>query len=173
MPAYRLGNHVPQIHPEAWLAPGASVIGRVRIGAETSVWYSASIRGDNENITIGARCSIQDGAVLHADEGIPLVMGESITAGHQVMLHGCRIGSGTLIGIQTIILNHAQVGSRCLVGAGSLITEGKVFPDGVLIMGRPAKVVRDLTAAELDRLVWSANHYVEQMQRHRAGIAPL
>ncbi len=167
MAIYRLGEHQPRIDPGAWVADSASVIGQVHVGAETSVWYGAVIRGDNDRIVLGARTSVQDGAVLHTDTGIPMTVGGDVTIGHQAMLHGCTIGDGTLIGIQSIVLNGARIGRHCLVGAGSLVTEGKEFPDGALIMGRPAKVVRMLDAVQIERLRWSAQHYVEQTARHR------
>lgn len=167
MALYQLGEHRPRIAPDAWVADSANVIGQVEIGALCSVWYGATIRGDNDRITLGARCSVQEGVVLHTDAGIRLTVGDDVTIGHQAMLHGCTVGSGTLIGIQSVILNHARIGSHCLVGAGSLVTEGKEFPDGALIMGRPAKVVRMLEPEQIERLLWSAQHYVQQAARHR------
>jgi carbonic anhydrase/acetyltransferase-like protein (isoleucine patch superfamily) len=170
MAIYELAGQVPVVAPDAWVADSASVIGRVRLGAQSSVWYGAVLRGDNDDITIGERTSIQDNSVVHIDGGVPLVVGSNVTVGHQVMLHGCTIGDGALIGIGSIILNHARIGRHCLVGAGSLVTEGKEFPDGVMIMGTPAKVVRELTPEQIERLHWSAAHYVELAARHRAGL---
>ena len=167
MAIYRLGEHQPRLDSGAWVAHSASVVGQVALGADSSVWYGATVRGDNDLITLGARSNVQDGAVLHTDDGIRLTIGDDVTLGHQVMLHGCTIGNGTLIGIQSIVLNGARIGRHCLVGAGSLVTEGKEFPDGALIMGRPAKVVRMLEPEQIERLLWSAQHYVQQAARHR------
>jgi len=167
MALFQLGEHQPLIAPDAWVADSASVIGRVRLGAEASVWYGAVLRGDNDQLSIGARSNVQDGSVLHTDAGIPLVVEDDVTVGHQVMLHGCTVGAGSLIGIQSVILNGARIGKNCLVGAKSLVTEGKTFPDGALIVGSPAKVVRMLTPEQIERLFWSAKHYVQQAERHR------
>lgn len=169
MAIYRLGEHSPQIAADAWVAPEATVLGRVALGAAASVWYGAVLRGDNDLITVGERSNVQDGSVLHTDHGIPLVLGDDVTIGHQVMLHGCTVGSGSLIGIQSVILNGARIGKNCLVGAKSLVTEGKEFPDGSLIMGSPAKVVRVLTPEQIQGLMASAAHYVQQAARHRAA----
>jgi carbonic anhydrase/acetyltransferase-like protein (isoleucine patch superfamily) len=167
MAIYRFGEDHPNIAPDAWVADSATVLGRVTLGRESSVWYGAVVRGDNDRIAIGARTSIQDGAVLHTDDGIELLVGDGVTVGHQVMLHGCSVGDGSLIGIQTVVLNGARIGRDCLVGAKSLITEGKEFPDGALIMGSPAKVVRMLSAEQIERLRFSSAHYVELAKRHR------
>ena len=167
MALYQLGDDAPDLQPDAWVADSASVIGRVRLAAGASVWYGAVLRGDNDWITIGERSNIQDGSVLHTDLGQPLTLGCDVTVGHQVMLHGCHVGDGSLIGIQSVVLNGARIGRHSLLGAGSLVTEGKVFPDGVLLMGRPARVVRELTAEEIARLMGSAEHYVGQVARHR------
>ena len=167
MAVYRLGEHTPEIHPTAWVADSAELIGRVTLGAESSVWYGAVIRGDNDLIRIGARTNVQDGSVLHADAGFVLSIGEGVIIGHKVMLHGCTIGDGALIGIGAVILNGAQIGARSIVGAGALVPMGKVFPEGVLIVGAPAKVVRELTPEEIARLPGSAAGYVKQARRHR------
>ena len=167
MAIYQLGEDRPDIAPDAWVADNASVIGRVRLLPGSSVWYGAVIRGDNHLITVGEQSNVQDGSVLHTDDGIPLVLGRGVTVGHQVMLHGCTVGDGSLVGIQSVILNGARIGRHCLVGAQSLVTEGKEFPDGALIMGSPAKVVRMLTPEQIQRLEFSAAHYVEQAARHR------
>ena len=169
MAIYRLGEDRPHLDADAWVADSASVIGRVRVGAAASVWYGAVLRGDNDLISLGERSNVQDNAVLHTDAGIRLSIGRQVTIGHQVMLHGCTIGDGTLIGIGSVILNGATIGRHCLVGAKSLVTEGKSFPDGALIMGSPAKVVRMLTDEQIERLVWSAEHYVAQAARHRGA----
>ena len=170
MAIYRLGDDTPRIAPGAWVADSASVIGRVELGADASVWYGAVLRGDNDWIRIGARSNVQDGSVLHTDFGIALQVGEGCTIGHQVTLHGCTIGDGTLVGIQAVILNGARIGRHCIVGAGALVTERKEFPDGVLIVGSPAKVARELTAEQVARLEWSAAHYVDQAHRHRTQL---
>lgn len=167
MPLYRLEDRVPLAGPDAWVAETATVIGSVELGAQSSVWYGAVLRGDNDRIAIGARSNVQESCTLHTDGGIALVVGEDVTIGHQVVLHGCTIGDGSLIGIGSVVLNGAQIGRHCLVGAGSLVTEGKSFPEGSLIVGRPAKVVRALEPQEIERLRWSAAHYVAQAARHR------
>ncbi len=166
MAIYQLEDDVPQVHATAWVADSAEVVGRITLGENASIWYGAVLRGDNDRITVGANSNVQDGSVLHTDTGMPLTIGENVTIGHQVMLHGCTIGDGSLVGIQSIVLNGARIGRNCLVGAGSLVTEGKEFPDGVLIVGRPAKVVRELTPEQIAKLQGSAAHYVHQAQRH-------
>ena len=170
MAVYALHDTVPQVHETAWVAENATVIGQVRIEAEASVWYGVVIRGDNEPIVIGQGSNVQDGSVLHTDRGFPLTLGQGVTVGHQVMLHGCTIGDGSLIGIQAVVLNGARIGRNCLVGAGSLVTEGKEFPDNSLIMGSPAKVVRELTPEQAQRLRQSAVNYVANAARHRGGL---
>ena len=166
MAIYQLEDDVPQVHATAWVADSAEVVGRVTLGENASIWYGAVLRGDNDRISVGANSNVQDGSVLHTDTGVPLTIGQNVTIGHQVMLHGCSIGDGSLVGIQSIVLNGAKIGRNCLVGAGSLVTEGKEFPDGVLIVGRPAKVVRELTPEQIANLQGSARHYVHQAQRH-------
>ncbi len=166
MPLYQLGDVAPQIAPDAWVAPNATVIGRVEMAAGSSLWYGAVVRGDNEPIRIGRNSNIQDNSVLHTDEGKPLTIGENVTVGHQVMLHGCTIGDGSLIGIGAIVLNGAVIGRDCIVGAGALVTEGKVFADGSLIVGSPAKVVRELSPEQRAGLVRSAANYVDNARRH-------
>jgi carbonic anhydrase/acetyltransferase-like protein (isoleucine patch superfamily) len=164
---YQFADHRPEINPSAWVAESAQVMGRVALADGASVWYGAVLRGDNDSITIGPNSNIQDGSVLHTDHGKPLSLGEGVTVGHQVMLHGCSIGDNTLVGIQSVILNGARIGKNCIVGAGAIVTEGKEFPDGVLIVGAPAKVVRELTAEQIERLKLQSAHYVQQAQRHR------
>jgi carbonic anhydrase/acetyltransferase-like protein (isoleucine patch superfamily) len=166
MAVYQLEEHVPAVPPSAWVAESAVVIGRVQLGENASVWYGAVLRGDNDAITVGANSNVQDGSVLHTDHGKPLVIGENVTIGHQAMLHGCTIGDGSLVGIQSVVLNGARIGRNSIVGAGSLVTEGKEFPDGVLIVGSPARVVRELTPEQIAGLQASAVHYVQQQQRH-------
>mgnify|MGYP003449240336 CR=1 FL=1 len=170
MAIYQLDEWIPQIAPTAWVADSASVIGRVRMDDGASVWYGAVLRGDNDQIHLGRNTNIQDGSVLHTDAGIALTLGDHVTVGHQAMLHGCSIGDGTLIGIQAVVLNGAKIGRNCIVGAGALVTEGKEFPDGSLIVGSPAKLVRTLTSAQFEMLARLPEHYVEQTRRHRGGI---
>ena len=173
MAIYQLGDEIPRIAPGAWVADSAQLIGRVTLGIDASIWYGAVLRGDNDLITIGARSNVQDGSVLHTDNGFPLTLGEEVTVGHQVMLHGCTVGDGSLIGIQAVVLNGARIGCNCLVGAGAVVTEGKEFPDGWLILGAPAKAVRELSAQQLASLRPMAAHYIENAQRHRATLKRL
>ena len=170
MAVYELDGVVPQVPDSAWIADSAQVLGRVALGERCSIWFGAVLRGDTESMRIGADSNVQDNSVLHADEGMPLVIGERVTVGHQVMLHGCTIGDESLIGIGATVLNGARIGKHCLVGAGSLVTEGKEFPDGSLIMGTPAKVVRALTPEQIEGLRRSAQHYVENAARYRQGL---
>lgn len=173
MAIYQLGEHRPEIDDSAWVAPSADVMGQVRLGALASVWYGAILRGDNDLLSIGRASNVQDGSVIHTDRGIPVVIGENVTIGHQVMLHGCQVGDGTLVGMKAVVLNGARIGKNCIVGAGALVTEGKEFPDGVLIVGSPAKVVRELTPEQIARLAASAEYYVQQQQRHRSQCVRL
>jgi carbonic anhydrase/acetyltransferase-like protein (isoleucine patch superfamily) len=173
MALFRLGEKQPQLGKNAWVAPNATVIGDVRLGANASIWWNATLRGDNDPIHIGANTNIQDGSVLHTDEGIPLHIGTNVTVGHLVMLHGCTVGDSSLIGIGSVILNRAVIGKGCIVGANTLIPEGKVFPDHVLIVGSPGKVVRELSADEVARLEKSAEHYVANAQRYMDTLTPL
>lgn len=170
MAIYELDGAVPQVAATAWIADSAQVIGTVTLGEEVSVWFGTVVRGDTNSITIGAGSNIQDASVLHADLGKPLVVGEGVTVGHQVVLHGCTIGDGSLIGIGAIVLNGAKIGKNCLVGAGSLVTEGKEFPDGSMIMGSPAKVVRQLTPEQIEGLLQSARHYIDNARHFRNGL---
>jgi carbonic anhydrase/acetyltransferase-like protein (isoleucine patch superfamily) len=167
---YQLDDDRPEIAPTAWVADSAQVIGRVRLAEGASIWYGAVLRGDNDWITIGARSNVQDGSVLHTDMGCPLTLGEDVTVGHQVMLHGCTVGDGSLIGIQAVVLNGARIGRNCLVGAGAVVTEGKEFADGWLILGSPAKAVREITPEQIARIRGGAAHYVENAERHRRGL---
>jgi len=171
MAIYRLGDDTPRLAAGAWVAETARVIGRVALGADASVWFGAVLRGDNEWITLGARSNVQDGSVLHTDMGSPLTLGEDVTVGHQAVLHGCAVGDGSLVGIQAVVLNGARIGKSCLVGAGALVTEGKEFPDGSLIVGSPAKLLRPLTEQELARMARGAAHYVENARRYAGTLA--
>ena len=170
MTIYQLDEHTPQVHPTAFVADSAQVVGRVTLGEGSSVWFNTVIRADNEPMTIGAGSNIQDGSVLHSDTGFPLSVGERVTVGHQVVLHGCTVGDESLIGIGAVVLNGARIGKHCLVGAGSLVTEGREFPDGSMILGSPAKVVRQLTPEQIDGLRRSAQHYIANAQRFQAGL---
>src|SRR5690606_7006550 len=149
MAIYELEGRAPQLAASAWVADSAQVMGDVTLGENVSVWFGSVLRGDTSSLHIGAGSNIQDGSVLHADPGQPLVVGERVTVGHQVMLHGCTIGDESLIGIGAVVLNGAKIGKNCLVGAGALVTEGKEFPDGSMILGSPAKVVRQLTPEQI------------------------
>ena len=162
MAIYQLDEHIPEIHPTAYIADSATLIGKVRLGESVSIWFGATIRGDNELIDIGDQSNIQEGSVLHTDKGYPLTLGKGVTVGHQAMLHGCTIGDGCLIGIQAVVLNGAKIGKNCLIGAGALITEGKEFPDNSLIIGSPAKVARSLSDEQLEGLRRSAQTYAER-----------
>ena len=173
MAIYQLDDLKPAIHESAWVADSAQVMGNVTLAESSSVWFGVIIRGDTETITVGKGSNIQDNSVLHADMGMPLVIGDNVTVGHQVMLHGCTIGDGSLIGIQAVILNGAKIGKNCLVGAGALVTEGKEFPDGCMIFGSPAKAVRQLSEAQIEGLKMSAQHYRENARRYQNGLKKL
>jgi len=170
MALYQLDDHAPQVHPEAYVVDNASVIGRVSLGANVGVWFNAVIRGDNETITIGDGSNVQDGVVLHADPGFPLVIGRGVTVGHQAMVHGCIIGDGSLIGIQAVVMNGAVLGKQCLVGAGAVVTEGKTFPDRSLILGSPAKAVRTLSDEHVAMLRHAADSYSGRIARYRGTL---
>lgn len=156
--------------PSAYVAPSASVIGRVLLADHSSVWFGATLRGDNELIHIGDYSNVQDGAVMHTDPGFPLRLGAHVSVGHQAMLHGCTVGDGSLIGIQAIVLNAAVIGKGCLVAAGAVIPERKTFPDGTLILGAPAKVVRELTAEEREGLLGIAANYAARGAYYREHL---
>ena len=170
MAIYELDGRSPQLGTGAWVAETAQVIGGVELGENASVWFGAVIRGDNETIRVGRNTNIQDLSVLHSDHGKPLTLGNDVTIGHQVMLHGCTIGDNTLIGIQAVVLNGAKIGRNCIVGAGSVVTEGKEFPDNSLIVGSPAKVIRTLDEAAAAKLAQSAESYVGNARRYAAGL---
>lgn len=170
MAIYELDGKGPQLGKGAWVADSAQVIGAVDLGENVSVWFGVVIRGDNETIRIGRDSNIQDGSVLHSDAGVPLTLGDKVSVGHQVMLHGCTIGDGTLIGIQAVVLNNARIGRNCIVGAGSVVTEGKEFPDNSLIIGSPARLVRTLDEKGLAMIANIAEHYVANGARYRNGL---
>jgi len=170
MALYQLEEHAPQVADSAWVADSAQLMGKVVLAEDASVWFGAILRGDNETLTVGRGSNVQDGTVMHSDPGYPLTLGADVTVGHQAMLHGCSVGDGSLIGIQAVVLNGAKIGRHCLVGAGSLVTEGKEFPDGSLIVGSPAKVVRQLTPEQIEGLKRTAEHYVQNAQRYKNGL---
>ena len=170
MAIYELDGVAPRLGPGAWVADEAQVIGNVELGENATVWFGAVLRADNELIRIGRNSNVQDGSVLHVDTGKPLVIGDNVTIGHQVMLHGCTIGDGSLIGIQAIILNGARIGRNSIVGAGSVVTEGKEFPDNSLILGSTAKLVRTLDEAAMKTVREGNEHYVHQSQRYVRGL---
>ena len=172
MPLYELDGVRPTLPApgRCWIAPNAQLIGRVIVGEDCGIWFGAVLRGDNEAITVGARSNIQEGSTLHTDMGFPLDIAQDCTIGHNAILHGCSIGAGSLIGMGAIVLNGARIGSGCLVGAGALVTEGKHFPDHCLIVGSPAREVRKLNEAAIERLRQSAAHYVENARRFAAGL---
>jgi len=175
MAVFELDDLKPQLPGEGkyWVAPSASVMGNVIMAEDSSVWFGATVRGDNDPIHIGARSNVQDGSVLHTDPGMPLMIGPDVTIGHMVMLHGCTIGEGSLIGIGSTILNGAKIGKGSIIGAHALVTEGKEIPDGVLAVGSPAKVVRELSPEDSAALKFSAAHYVENWKRFSKGLRKL
>lgn len=168
---YHLGDARVEAHPDSWIAPTASVIGKVRLEAGASVWFGAVLRGDNELIHVGENSNVQDGSVLHTDMGWPLTIGKGVTIGHKVNLHGCSIGDHSLIGINAVVLNGAKIGRHCLIGAGALIPEGKEIPDGSLVMGVPGKVVRTLSEEQMRGLENNAAHYVDNARRYARELA--
>lgn len=172
MPVYRLEHRMPQLPPAGryFIAPDAHVIGSVVLAEDVGVWFGSVLRGDNEPITIGAGTNIQEGTLMHTDPGFPVSIGNGCTIGHHAIIHGCTIGDNTLIGMGATVLNGARIGNNCLVGAGALITERKEFPDNSLIVGTPARVVRELDAGSISRLVASADNYVANYRRFLAGL---
>jgi carbonic anhydrase/acetyltransferase-like protein (isoleucine patch superfamily) len=170
MAIYELDGISPQLGEGAWVADSAQVIGNVHLGEGASVWFGTVVRGDNDPIRIGRNTNVQDASVLHSDEGKPLVIGDNVSIGHQVMLHGCTVGDNSLIGIQAVVLNGARIGRNCIVGAGSVVTENKEFPDNSLIIGSPARVVRTLDEAAAKKLAYNAEHYVGNARRFARGM---
>src|ERR1700733_5270916 len=170
MAIYRLGDVSPTIAPSAYVAPSASVIGNAVLAEQSTVWFNAILRGDNDIIRIGVGSNVQDGAVMHTDPGFPSLVGVNVAIGHHAMPHGCTVGDGSLIGIQAVVLNAAVIGSGCLVGAGAVITERKVFADGTLFLGAPAKVVRELSAEERGNLLKVAANYAARGARYRSHL---
>ena len=169
---YALDGVSPDIAEDTWIAPDANVIGNVVLETGASVWFGSTLRGDNEEIRVGAGSNVQENVIIHTDPGCPAVIGPDCTIGHKAMLHGCTIGAGSLIGMGATVLNGAKIGAGCLIGAGALIAEGKVIPDGSLVMGMPGKVVRELDEEAQAKLLASADHYRQNMRRFRAGLRP-
>ena len=175
MPLYALDGVTPELPADNrfWIAPGAQVIGKVRLGVDASVWFGVVLRGDNEEIFIGPGSNVQDNSVLHTDPGFPVWIGENCTIGHRAILHGCTIGDNSLIGMGATLLNGARIGRNCLVGANALVTEGKSFPDNSLIVGSPAKVLRELDQDAAARLAESAARYAANWRRYAKGLAEI
>jgi carbonic anhydrase/acetyltransferase-like protein (isoleucine patch superfamily) len=175
MPCYALDGIVPELPPEGryWVAPTASVIGRVRLEADASVWFGAVLRGDNELIRIGEGSNVQDGCMLHTDMGYPLTIGANCTIGHHAILHGCSIADNSLVGMGAVVLNGARIGRNCLIGAKALVAEGKEIPDGSLVLGAPGRVARSLDADAIARLTEAARGYVRNWQRFATGLRPI
>ncbi|HSV54637.1 MAG TPA: gamma carbonic anhydrase family protein [Burkholderiaceae bacterium] len=173
MAVYELDGTAPRLADSAWVADSAQVMGNVELAEDASIWFGTVVRGDTETIRIGRGSNIQDLSVLHADIGKPLTVGENVTVGHKVMLHGCTIGDESLIGIGAVVLNGAKIGKNCLVGAFALVTEGKEFPDGSMIIGSPAKAVRQLSPEQIEGLRMSAKHYIDNARRFKAGLKRL
>ena len=168
---YDLGDRKPVFEGDGhFIADNATIIGSVRLGANASVWFNCVLRGDNDWLVVGERSNIQDGSVLHTDPGLELVVGRGVTIGHKVMLHGCAIGDNSLIGIGSTVLNGAKIGSNCIVGAHALVTEDKAFPDGSLILGAPARVVRELEDGEIALIRKSADIYVANAARFSSDL---
>jgi len=173
MTLYKLGDEEPQVDKDAWVAPSACVMGKVKLEKGSSVWFNTTIRGDNELITVGENSNIQDGCVLHSDAGVPLTVGKNCTVGHMVMLHGCDIGDNTLVGIGSIILNNTTIGRNCLIGANTLIPENKTIPDNSMVMGSPGKVVKTLEEGQIEALGVAAQGYVNNSKRFRNDLRPI
>ena len=172
MAVYNLGEFRPELpkEDEYWIAPNAVVLGRVILKKNASVWFGATLRGDNDPIIVGENSNIQDGSVLHTDVGTPLIIGDNVTVGHMVMMHGCTIGENSLIGIGSVVLNGAKIGKNCLIGANCLITEGKKIPDNSLVMGAPGKVVRQISPEQARQLALGAQSYVQNWRRFKATL---
>ena len=169
---YKLGEHEVQITGEDfYVAESASVIGKVRLANDSSVWFGAVLRGDNESITVGENTNIQECAVIHTDPGFPCILGSNVTIGHQAMLHGCQVGDNSLIGINAVVLNGAKIGRNCLIGANALVTENQEIPDGSLVIGSPAKPIKQLTTAQIQKLKESAEHYVTRFKRFKRDLS--
>ena len=170
---YTLENRAPKIAPGCFVAHNAVVLGQVTLAADSSVWFNCVLRGDIDEISVGEGSNVQDGSVLHTDIGIKLVIGRNVTVGHMVMLHGCTIGDNSLIGIKSVILNRVKIGKNCMIGANTLVTEGKEIPDGSLVMGSPGKVIRPLTPQEISMITLSAQHYIQNGKRYLTAFKPV
>lgn len=170
---YQLDSVAPQVAEGVFVAPGSHVMGNVQLHTDSSVWFNAVLRGDNDPIIIGEGSNIQDGSVLHTDPGSPLTLGKGVTVGHKVMMHGCTVGDYSLIGINAVILNGAKIGKHCVIGANALIPEGKEIPDGSVVMGSPGKVVKTVAEAQKKHLEMSAQHYIANAKRFLAGLQPI
>jgi carbonic anhydrase/acetyltransferase-like protein (isoleucine patch superfamily) len=172
MPIYELDGQAPELPRvgQYWIADTAVVIGRVRLGTDVSIWPGSVLRGDNEWIEVGAGSNVQESCTLHTDMGFPLWVGEGCTIGHNVVLHGCKVAENTLVGMGAVLLNGVKIGPRCIVGAGALVTEGKEFPEASLIVGAPARAVRQLDPAAFSLITWSAEHYVKTFRRYVTGL---
>lgn len=169
---YKLDTYEPVVPASAWIAPGAAVIGQVILGEQVSIWFNAVLRGDNDVIRIGSGSNVQDAAVLHADPGFALQIGERVTVGHKVMLHGCTIGDHSLVGMNAVVLNGAVVGRHCLIGANALLTEGMQVPDGSLVLGSPGKIIRSLDAGARASVSAAAQNYIDKIVRYREALQP-
>jgi carbonic anhydrase/acetyltransferase-like protein (isoleucine patch superfamily) len=170
MSIYSIDDQQPVLHPSVWVAPGAAVIGQTELKEDSSVWFGAVIRADNDRIVIGERSNVQDCAVLHIDDGVPLTVGNDVTIGHHAMLHGCTIGDGSLIGIKAVVMNRAVIGRNCLIGANALIPEGRVIPERSLVVGSPGRIVRELTDEEVAALMEGAAQYVAKAKLYRTRL---
>ena len=173
MPLFQLGQDRPQVHPSVFVAPGAIVVGKVELHENSSVWFNVSLRGDNDLIVLGEGSNIQEGSVLHTDTGHPLTIGKRVTVGHQAMLHGCTIGDESLIGMQAILLNGSQVGRHCIIGAGALLTGNTVIPEGSMVLGSPAQVVRPLKPEEIEMIRQAAAGYVDRAKLIKTELIAL
>ncbi len=170
---YALDNKKPQMGDDVFVAPTASVIGDVVVGEHVSIWFNAVLRGDNDTITIGEGSNIQDGSILHVDEGAPINVGQRVTIGHKVMLHGCHVGDDSLIGMNAVVLNNAVIGKNCLIGANALVTEGMQIPDGSLVLGSPAKIIKPVSDAALEMMRAGAQSYVDKIGVYKTSLVPL
>ncbi len=164
---YDFEKNVPEIHSEAWVASNATIIGKVKLEKNSSIWFNSVLRGDVELITIGENSNVQDGSVLHTDPGYPLTVGKGVTIGHMVMLHGCKISDDTLIGIGSVILNNSKIGKNCIIGANTLITENKIIPDNSLVLGSPGKIVRKITKEDIIKIKDNAKEYIDLMKKYK------
>ncbi len=170
---YKLLDRSPDIHPSCFVADSADIIGSVILHKNSSIWFNCTIRGDNDTITVGENSNIQDGSVLHVDEGKPLSIGKNVTVGHKVMLHGCTIGDSSLIGINAVVLNQAKIGKGCIIGANALITEGMEIPDGSMVLGAPGKIVKQLNEKNQQLLIYAAQHYVENAKKYANNLTQI